>query len=296
MKKFWWMTGAMASAVALWAVSRAVGASDQPQPAPAASAADAQTAYLGLMTAPVPDALRHQLDLNTDAGVLVAQVDPQGALKGVLEPFDVLLKIDDQWIWNQDQVQGLIRMRAPGDGIALTYLHKSREQTAKVKLQGRAHAAPAAIMCPQIPMPHVDIEPMPMPIPLPELLPVQPRPMRMGPGGPAGQVQTETHVSFMLSEADDHGQYSLRMRDGRQTFSVKDADGNQVFEGPVNGDEEIGKVPAEYQPKLRELQGRAPKTQIRQITVPGGSSIQIQQLPPAPQTGPEEEGSPGAPM
>lgn len=256
---------------------------DQPQAAPAA---EKQDAYLGLMSAPIPEALRHQMDLQTDAGVMVAQVDPEGAVGGTLAPFDLLLKLDDQWIWNQEQLQGLVRMHKPGDKVALTFVRKSDRQTADVTLKGRA-LAPADVIRQRAHLPHAGVEPIPMPLPQP--FPGQQMPMRITTGG-SGQAQTEAHVSFFMNDQDDQGSYALRMRDGAQTFSVKDPDGNLVFEGPVNTDEERAKVPADLQPKLRELQDRMPQTQIRQFTVPGGSVMQLQSGVPGTVT------VPGGPM
>ncbi len=283
-------------AVGLGIAARFAVAADSNPPAkpetPAAPAAKKQDAYLGLMSAPVPEALRHQVDLQTDAGVMVAQVDPEGAVGGTLAPFDLLLKLDDQWIWNQEQLQGLVRMRKPGDKVTLTFVRKSDRQTADVTLKGRA-PVPAEVLRQRMHLPHADVEPIPMP--LMEPFPGRQLPMRVVPGG--GQIRTEAHVSFFVNDQDDHGWYALRMRDGQQTFTVKDPDGNLVFEGPVNSDEERGKVPADYQPKLRDLQDRAPQTHIQQITVPGGPMIRIQPGAPAPGAEPNEmQEDTGAPM
>ncbi|MCP5521331.1 MAG: PDZ domain-containing protein [Verrucomicrobiales bacterium] len=93
------------------------------------NAGDTST-WLGVSVGTVADAVRHQLQLPRGAGLTVESVaDGSPAAKAGLEQHDVLQKVDDQWLFNADQLTRLIRSYEPGNAVDLTVLRGGRSES-----------------------------------------------------------------------------------------------------------------------------------------------------------------------
>ena len=90
--------------------------------------------FLGIGISGVDPAVRAQLGLPEGTGLTVSSVDPNGPANGLLKPFDVLTKIDDQILINAEQLAVLVRMRKPGDEVRMEIRRGGRKETVKVKL------------------------------------------------------------------------------------------------------------------------------------------------------------------
>ncbi len=89
---------------------------------------------LGTTFAPVPAALREQIDLPDGVGLLVDAVEPGSpAAAAGLKRFDILTRFNDQIVCNADQLATLIRLRKPGP-VTLTMLRGGRERKIQVIL------------------------------------------------------------------------------------------------------------------------------------------------------------------
>lgn len=93
------------------------------------NAAD-KAAWLGVSVGNVAEAVRHQLKLPRGAGLTVQNVANESpAAKARLERHDVLQKVDDQWLFNADQLTRLIRSYEPGDSVELTVLRGGNSES-----------------------------------------------------------------------------------------------------------------------------------------------------------------------
>jgi hypothetical protein len=99
-------------------------------------AADTRGTYLGVLCAPVADAMHEQLpQLPRQQGVLVTRVLPDSpAATADLRRHDILLTYDGKKINDCEQLARLIRDDKAGRRISVTYLRAGREATADVTL------------------------------------------------------------------------------------------------------------------------------------------------------------------
>lgn len=91
--------------------------------------------FLGIETSRVSKALRNHIDIPEGVGLIIDHVaKDSGAAKAGLLEFDVLLKVDDQIIINQEQLSTLIRSKNAGDKVIVVVLRKASELSLGVEL------------------------------------------------------------------------------------------------------------------------------------------------------------------
>ena len=92
--------------------------------------------YLGISTRQLtPDVAAHVGEAPEGVGLIVTYLDEEGpAAKAGVKEHDVLVKIDDQWVINPQQLTVLIRMHKAGEEATLTILRKGEEQEVEVEL------------------------------------------------------------------------------------------------------------------------------------------------------------------
>lgn len=97
-----------------------------------------KTTYLGVIASPAQPALQKQLQLKPGVGLVVDAVEPgsPAAQAGVRE-YDVLHKLDDQLLINNEQFEVLIRTASPGQEIQLTVIREGKPQALTTKLAER---------------------------------------------------------------------------------------------------------------------------------------------------------------
>ena len=137
----------LTAAVAAACLPLTTMAQDRPQPprrpapppqvfrVPTGDVKTAPQTYLGVSLTPVGPELAAHLgkDVPQGVGLNVAFVDPDGpAQKAGVERYDVITKLDDQWVINADQFTTLVRMRKAGDAAKLTVQRRGSEQTIDV--------------------------------------------------------------------------------------------------------------------------------------------------------------------
>jgi serine protease Do len=92
-------------------------------------------AWLGLNTSPPPHVLRQQLQLPRGVGLVVDMVAPDSPAQAAgVKQFDVLHKLNDQILINQQQLAVLIRTFKPGDEVKLTVIRDGKPQELTAKL------------------------------------------------------------------------------------------------------------------------------------------------------------------
>ncbi|HEV3004758.1 MAG TPA: PDZ domain-containing protein, partial [Pirellulales bacterium] len=101
-----------------------------------------QVTYLGVGVSPVPELLRRHVKLPADMGLLVetVEVDSPAQAAGV-ERYDILEKINEQLLVNQEQFSVLIRNYRPGTQIALALIRANQPRTLSATLAEREVAA-----------------------------------------------------------------------------------------------------------------------------------------------------------
>lgn len=108
---------------------------DQPIVVKAQTHKKERVTWLGVVVTEVSDDLRTQLDIPDGSGVRVRQaMKDSPAAKAGLRADDLIVKIDDQLIFNIPQFQALMRSFKSGTEVTVTFYRKGKKQTAKAKL------------------------------------------------------------------------------------------------------------------------------------------------------------------
>ena len=237
--------------------------------------------YLGVETAPVSRALRTQLGLPRDTGLVVTNVLEKSPAADLLKEDDVLTKLDDQVLVNTQQLGVLVRSRKEGDEIKLTVMRGGKEMTMKAKLAVRdvPKMADAFFFRNGVPgagdwqgflsgeggaglerlrdLPGMGVE---------EARDV----LRMigrerehggflaGPGvhiiGRKGKGSTILDLpKSNISYSDDDGSIEIKSDDSKRSLTVKNSKGDVAFSGPINTEEERSKLPAEVKKRLEKM-------------------------------------------
>lgn len=256
------------------------------RPGRAAEEPRPQVPSLGIATAPLPPAVRAQVDLPDGVGLLVDMVAQDGpAAEAGLRQFDLLVKFDDQLVCSPQQLDTLVRMAGVGATASLTIRRGGKEQVLEATVEERAdglQSLPVAPGGPWQPFPPAEAMPgglpgadglaeeirrrveealraaqpgfavppngfmPPPPPPLPPLPPIPP--LQPAPG--AGRSQGMA----MVSDAD--GTIEIRDQDGARTVTIRDPAGKQIHAGPLVTAADLEAVPEEFRDKVRAAQGR----------------------------------------
>lgn len=103
--------------------------------------------YLGVATDEAGDAMAAQLGLPEGVGLIVDHVeaDSPAAVAG-LKPFDVIHKIDDQILFNVEQLRNYIRSLKPGQKVKLIAIRKARPLVLEAEIGEHASQPPGFFM------------------------------------------------------------------------------------------------------------------------------------------------------
>jgi hypothetical protein len=225
-------------------------------------------AWLGVYTSPAPLTLRKQLKLKfglvVDDVVAGSPADSAG-----LKPQDIITKLDDQMLINPAQLEGLIRMHAPGDSVALTVLHEGDHVTATAKL-AEHEVLVSQDVDPQVIAAKVlgDVSSFGAPGSQMKIKVFRDDGKDAVALPPGGDGKISVMTSGSVTTKDDDGKISTfqsQFSDGKHQLiiikkgdghilTIKDADGKQLFEGPVDTTEQQAGIPGELLPKFKEMQ------------------------------------------
>ncbi|MBM4155953.1 MAG: PDZ domain-containing protein [Lentisphaerae bacterium] len=246
-------------------------------------------AYLGVATEPLDPMTGRHLGLGEGIGLAVAHIDERGVLGDKVEEGDILHKFNDQLLVSPEQLAILVRREKPGTKASLTVLSDGKSETVEVKL-GSIDSAEVAPLQPQRPWGRPMMGPQLFPMPGPQaggqdwrerMEEFQERMNRAhgavpGPRAPAdgdddaaapqpreGRPRVEIHSSAtsVVSEMRDGVTVTLTQRDGTKTAKIE-KDGKVVFDGPVNNEKELKKVPEEFRDRVGDMQDKV-KVEIR---------------------------------
>jgi serine protease Do len=230
--------------------------------------------FLGVETAPVNRTLAAQLGLGRDTGLVVVRISEKSPAADALKEDDVLTKLDDQILVNQQQLGALVRGKKEGDEVKLTVIRGGKETAVKVKLG--SHEVPRMAgdfffqngpggfgggftfpggMERLRELPGMDDEHAR------DVLRMIGRDHQNMFGRPGvrilrrgGQGSTILDLpNSNISYSDDDGSIEIKSDEGKRELTVKDAKGKVTFQGPINTEEERKKLPPEVMKQLEKL-------------------------------------------
>lgn len=231
--------------------------------------------FLGVETAPVSRTLAAQLGLARDTGLAVTRISEGSPAASVLKEDDVLVKLDEQLLVNQQQLGVLVRGKKEGDEVRMTVIRGGKETTVTAKLS--SHEVPKLAENFFLPGGPGGMSWSMGSLPgglerlrdLPGIGADDARDiLRMigrdhmnlfsGPGvrilkrGGKGSTILDWPNSN-ISYSDDDGAVEIKSADGKRELTVKDAKGKVTFQGPVNTEEERKQLPPEVRKRLEKL-------------------------------------------
>jgi len=222
----------------------------------AAAGIAGDVAYLGVATAPLDPMTSRHLGLGEGIGLAVMQLDEKGVLKDKMEEGDILHQFNDQILVSPEQLAILVRREKPGAKSSLTVIRSGKTETIEVKLGSidRSRLPPVG--------PSPDAGPrMEWRQRMPDMREAFDADEESGaPATPSPNVQVKR--SNTISETRDGTTITLTDRDGDRRAKIE-LEGEVVFDGPINTDRELKKVPDEYRGRIDEMsggfEGRQPK-------------------------------------
>ncbi|MEM9157525.1 MAG: PDZ domain-containing protein [Verrucomicrobiota bacterium] len=237
------------------------------------NAPDMQT-YLGVQVTPIQPETASQLDLDPEMGVVVNFVEENSpAEEAGLEQYDVLLKLDDQLLIGTRQIGVLVRSKAAGDSVELTYIRKGKKDTLDLVL-GEREALHGGLFAQPVgtfvgsdygtatiqSSPSFDFAFEGLAIDREELE----KKMEII---KENLKAAKTHPNFkdmppidirkgdaMMLWRDDSAKIDIELKDGERHVRILDKDGNVIFSGPMNSEEDVKKVPEQFHMNLKAIE------------------------------------------
>lgn len=256
--------------------------------APAAEKA----AFLGVSAVPLDPAIAVHVGLPEGVGLLVRAVAPEGSARDVIEPQDILHKLDEQILVSPDQLAILVRSRKPGDEVKISLIRRGERKALSVKLgetdqpvrrppirewRSRTPLDPDLVEGLQSQMRHLrermrdfdlwgeeapdapagDDTVVPAEPEEPAAHPPRPRQVRpVQPLPPEEQTGPDVHVRKSVSASSTQVingvAVTVRAQDGDRTVRIE-KDGQEVYAGSLNTDEDLQSVPGEYRERVKDM-------------------------------------------
>jgi len=241
-------------------------------PAPAEAA---QAAFIGLVCAEVPEMLAAHLGLEPAEGIVVSALQPGSpADKAGIQTHDVILRIADQAVRNQEDVARIVTGHKPGDVVQVDLFQKGKKQQLKVTLAQRpkelmAGANPGLMLLEGLPadqekrirdlieknLLQMDDPAMPDALGAEDVL----RQMReqmgrameenMRNAGGGIKIQGGATIRMM----DENGSVEIKTNDGGKEVTLRDKQNEIVWTGPWDTEQDKAAAPVEVRERIERL-------------------------------------------
>jgi hypothetical protein len=223
-----------------------------------------KASWLGVVTSPVSGALRKQVKLSHKGiGLVVDRVEPKSpAADAGLQQYDIIEKLDDQWLVNSQQFGVLIRMHNPGDEVSLTVIREAQPVNIRAKLAEKE----MAVMD--------DAEGGvgwlgTVPGDVPDVFAISPQGLASF-ELPRMEMDTLLELDNLGDNATitiNDGEQTLKIsrKDGVKTLEATDKDGNEIFNGPIDTAEQREAIPEEVREKLEKFHDLPRRIKLRAL-------------------------------
>ncbi len=260
-----------------------------PPPAQAVENDAKPAAFLGIMTEPIPQALREHLDIGDQQGVLITSVIPDApADQAGLSPNEIITSIGNRKVTSPEEVSAIIADHKPSEEIRITTIRKGKPAEHNITLGERP--AHLNMVRPIEGAQLHGLEDMPqeladrirrmveenangfeMPFGLLGEPEIAPNPeihgamddirkkmenalrhemkFELGPGGNGFKAHREATFRMM----DDEGSIELKSQEDAKEVTVRDNDNNIIWNGPWDTDQDKAAAPEDIRERISRL-------------------------------------------
>lgn len=255
---------------------------DQPAEAPEKRVGVSETAFLGVVSAGVPEVLADHLNLKPDEGIVVRSMAPDSpAMRSGIAINDVVLTVDGQPVGSQAELSSRITARKPGDEVNLEIIHKGKPAKILVTL-GTRPSDLAMESSPSLDPMALDNLPKEMadqirdaiggmdlklggandamPPQMEEAIRELQKRMQgegsllgdmLNPPAPAAEAGGQNSASLIMKDGD--GSIEVKSKDGSKEVTVRDQQDTVVWSGPWNTEAERAAAPDNVRRRMEAL-------------------------------------------
>ena len=219
----------------------------------------ASRGYLGITLTEICPEVRAHTTLKPGEGLMIGRVAPDSPAAAFgLQHYDILTKINDQWIMSPAQFITLVENAGPGSEIELTVLRRGATTPAKVTLAPPPATPPSASLA---------ASPDEMLTSVIRLLRHNPVELETvhrllhSPRGGIDGVTSAMRAGSRVTLHDDAGEVEITMIEGHREVRAWDAAGQLLLANPCNTPVEIEAIPEALRSRVEWLllECRSPK-------------------------------------
>lgn len=207
----------------------------------AATALEEKRIYLGVLLSDVSPALRAQLNIRKNTGVLVEKVmDNSPASKAGIRQYDILTHIDDQILVNNEHLVSLLSTFEAGASVKVHYRRQANPGVVVVELEEKSFAVVPPYKEPAWeedqtllfdkpsgnPI-RLEVDPT---VPMDALVKILHKQMNQ-------EIPMQSGMQKTRMFNDGQRMVTLSGRDGEMELTVKERTGTIIYQGPVGSDE-----------------------------------------------------------
>jgi len=221
-------------------------------------AQDTQTvkaAFLGGGVEKPSETLRAQLGLQEGLGLVVNFVEENAPAKAAgIRQHDVIQKLDDQWLVNEEQLVTLVRLKKPGDATTLEVIRAGKARNVTVRLGEKELAAAQGDLINNLVL--ADLDSALIDFAVATTRPAQARDLTVAYDSALAAYTKVLNRSVSVGPITvDDGSHVIiyTPKDGGVLVAMEKESGTLLFNGPVATDEQWQAVPANVKDKMQEL-------------------------------------------
>jgi hypothetical protein len=223
-----------------------------------------KVAYLGVATMEVAPELAAQLKLSPGMGLVVNMVLPDSpAERAGVKQYDLITKLDDQFLTNPEQLRVLVRMKKQSDDVKLSVIRQGAPTSVNVELGQQevdvevgVDPVGAAVGADELPRGLVNLAAAPDGK---VNFTFKPNVTDFVVNGGGGMAMTNVAGKNEMVWTDGQHTLNMEMQDGKAVhLTARRRDGRELFKGPVATDEQRAALPPEVADKLNKVEAGGP--------------------------------------
>jgi len=227
---------------------------------PAEAPVQNKVAYIGLITAEIPEVLAAHLATTEGEGVMIRNLAPGGpAEKAGFARYDVITRVGGKSVGSPEQLSKQIASFNPGDEVAIDYIHAGKPESKTVKLETRPEGTGRIVDPRQLG--HLDLDAMPddQAERLRDMIERRMNGFMREPDAlndlfkqrDGNNFQFKSDATFRLM--DTEGSVEMKSSDGSKEMTVRDKENNITWSGPWDTEQDKAAAPKDVRERIEKF-------------------------------------------